>query len=212
MSNLNLLAFTYGSNDTRAEIEFRPVFPEAIRGDSDQIDEWARTLLASMYKDLKHTDNWTCEICGDPARDAKYDIAIRTHLPTPDIVLYIHSICEEGNNLCTKTLQVQSDHMASLGGLSPGFMDRNRLKPASKPFPLSGSCLNCQEDNTVNSTPSRCGGCKLVRYCSTECQSADWKRHKKICKVIKSVKWADDRARLFGDRRNLAQQVQASAV
>ena len=29
-----------------------------------------------------------------------------------------------------------------------------------------------------------CAGCKLVHYCSAKCQKADWKGHKKACKLI----------------------------
>lgn len=29
---------------------------------------------------------------------------------------------------------------------------------------------------------SRCAGCRKVSYCSRECQKADWKRHKQVCK------------------------------
>lgn len=36
---------------------------------------------------------------------------------------------------------------------------------------------------SICATPTRniCNGCKLIYYCSTECQSSDWKKHKKIC-------------------------------
>lgn len=33
-----------------------------------------------------------------------------------------------------------------------------------------------------------CGGCKIARYCSPECQKADWKVHKTLCTAIKNVK------------------------
>jgi len=31
---------------------------------------------------------------------------------------------------------------------------------------------------------NRCGRCALVWYCSRECQSKDWKKHKKTCKAV----------------------------
>ena len=41
-------------------------------------------------------------------------------------------------------------------------------------------CVNCG----VQATKLRqCGACKLVGYCSTECQKADWPSHKEFCKA-----------------------------
>jgi len=37
-------------------------------------------------------------------------------------------------------------------------------------------CFQCNK-----ATGSRCGKCKLAYYCSTECQSAAWGLHKKLC-------------------------------
>ena len=36
---------------------------------------------------------------------------------------------------------------------------------------------------SICATPTRnlCNGCRKIYYCSTECQSSDWKKHKKIC-------------------------------
>jgi hypothetical protein len=42
------------------------------------------------------------------------------------------------------------------------------------------SCKQC--GNTRRGTGSGfCGKCKLVFYCSKDCQAKDWKRHKKVC-------------------------------
>jgi hypothetical protein len=38
-------------------------------------------------------------------------------------------------------------------------------------------CAHCQKPNTT----TVCGRCGKVRYCSVECQKAEWKIHKKRC-------------------------------
>ncbi|KAF9482381.1 hypothetical protein BDN70DRAFT_875128 [Pholiota conissans] len=190
MTELIIEAFTYGSNQTRAEVVLRPVIPEAIRGNLAALDAWAKELVSELGTDLKHTDVWTCEICGKPARETQYDMASWTRLAQPRIVLYIHHVCEAGANPCSTLLDRQSAQMAQMAGNAPDIKKRD--KPADVQFPLSAGCLNCQDDKTAGPKLSRCGGCKLVRYvCGSECQKADWKRHKKICKMIKSAKFVD---------------------
>ena len=40
-------------------------------------------------------------------------------------------------------------------------------------------CKNCGKEA---SKMQKCSRCRLVRYCSRDCQLADWKEHKKSCK------------------------------
>ncbi|KAJ3068000.1 hypothetical protein HDU98_008814 [Podochytrium sp. JEL0797] len=53
-------------------------------------------------------------------------------------------------------------------------------------------CMGCQKRPDVGAEGGkdfqRCGGCQRVRYCSRECQRADWKEHKKVCGV-KVAEW-----------------------
>lgn len=48
------------------------------------------------------------------------------------------------------------------------------------------ACAKCKKDRSSLPNPlkkcSRCGG---PRYCSQECQKADWKQHKKVCRPTK---------------------------
>lgn len=52
---------------------------------------------------------------------------------------------------------------------------------------LKHTCANCEEvfDETVKL--SKCGKCKVMHYCSEECQKEDWPRHKEECTKIESV-------------------------
>lgn len=40
------------------------------------------------------------------------------------------------------------------------------------------SCTTC---NTEGKRFGKCGKCRLVYYCSTECQHQDWDNHKTVC-------------------------------
>lgn len=44
-------------------------------------------------------------------------------------------------------------------------------------------CRICQK---TGETMKKCSQCKTARYCSTECQKADWKQHKPICETLSS--------------------------
>lgn len=45
-------------------------------------------------------------------------------------------------------------------------------------FGLMYQCQRCQHRAF---TMKRCSRCKYIRYCSEECQVADWKQHRKEC-------------------------------
>jgi MYND finger len=43
-------------------------------------------------------------------------------------------------------------------------------------------CVKCKKSPASLSRPlKRCAKCKGALYCSRECQTADWKTHKKVC-------------------------------
>jgi ribosomal protein L32 len=44
------------------------------------------------------------------------------------------------------------------------------------------TCNTCgHPPANLGSTLNVCGRCKEAHYCSTECQRADWPKHKKVC-------------------------------
>ena len=51
--------------------------------------------------------------------------------------------------------------------VSAGRVDRRR-------------CANC--DQTFDRALRACARCKVVYYCSRECQRADWRSHKNVCR------------------------------
>ena len=42
--------------------------------------------------------------------------------------------------------------------------------------------IKCGNQKCLNKATKLCGNCKIVSYCSAECQKADWKLHKQACK------------------------------
>jgi hypothetical protein len=48
----------------------------------------------------------------------------------------------------------------------------------------------------LNTSPShRCSKCKILKYCSRECQSSNWEKHKKQCRKERLKKSSDDDSR-----------------
>ncbi|KAJ7279736.1 hypothetical protein C8J57DRAFT_1712667 [Mycena rebaudengoi] len=53
------------------------------------------------------------------------------------------------------------------------------------PAMIGLACHKCCREEDVEL--SRCGGCRRISYCGKECQDADWKRHKPMCKALTSL-------------------------
>ena len=81
-------------------------------------------------------------------------------------------------------------------------------------------CTHCQTKPTVLGSLKRCGSCKAVHYCSTDCQRQDWSKgttfrvtktvsppHKTICSSLASYM---DRAKIIAE--TLQQTYPSSAI
>lgn len=193
---LHLTAITYGAHGRRAEIELRPTIPDSARADPTKIDAWVQNLSMSIAKDIKHTNEWECTVCGKLARESKYNVVFMTHLPQPRAIFYIYNVCAAGENPCNQITQAENDMVLAIAGTTPNprvappaVMSEHEAQMLT--FPLASSCAKCRDAKTGQKGYKlfRCGGCKLTRYCCPGCQKADWGRHKKACKIIESVNW-----------------------
>ncbi|KAJ6604447.1 hypothetical protein DFH09DRAFT_1122728 [Mycena vulgaris] len=188
---LNITAF--GFEGRHVKINMRPSIPSI---DTVQAQSWTRGFVLELVKDVKHSGKWRCSQCGNPARDIQIDIISWLHVPEPKMIIYIHQLCENKDGPCDRAAKAESDIWRRQAGQPPNPPNSTRnINPVEQP--LSRSCAQCHRD--PNDPPElklkRCSRCRLIRYCSVECQKADYQRHKTICKRVVGIeygKWASD--------------------
>lgn len=49
-------------------------------------------------------------------------------------------------------------------------------------------CTGCGKAGAADAPLQVCAGCRADKYCSRECQRADWKVHKGVCRALQGVK------------------------
>lgn len=49
------------------------------------------------------------------------------------------------------------------------------------------SCACCKAKNGGGKTLQFCAGCRILMYCSKECQKSDWSSHKGLCKAAQEL-------------------------
>ncbi|GJE87541.1 zinc finger MYND domain-containing protein [Phanerochaete sordida] len=201
---LDLLVIAYGSSATdppddsrftgegqrRVEIKFAPVIPVRVAGNLRRMQEWARDTVRGLMFEVKHSNRWHCEFCNKLARESHMNFLSWMHLTPPKVVIYVHLLCDTRGSVCFRRVRENEREMAALTGQPPENMPAPHVPGVV--YPAAAACTKCERDSTIDKTMSRCGRCKLARYCSKECQTADWPRHKTNCKVTREVKWVWD--------------------
>lgn len=55
-------------------------------------------------------------------------------------------------------------------------------------YTLQGQCHNCKVGSKgERPTLMKCSRCLVARYCGSDCQRADWNRHKRVCEELQSM-------------------------
>lgn len=56
----------------------------------------------------------------------------------------------------------------------------------SQGLPSSNGCFRCGKKQQIGMAPlQRCSRCKVAKYCSVDCQRADWRIHKQVCLPVR---------------------------
>ncbi|KAI0073818.1 hypothetical protein K474DRAFT_1666174 [Panus rudis PR-1116 ss-1] len=206
---LQLLIIVYGSSENdpkgnsgqrhehadpydqrRVEIEFRPRVPDvSMLKYHSKMQAWANGVLVLLAPDVKHTQKWLCMFCDKPARETDYQMASWMHLNPPKLNVYVHHLCDADHGTCAANLKGVHMMTAISAGQLPPLPSPPGPKLPEDTFPRAASCGYCKREETANANLSRCSKCKLIRYCSPNCQRGDWGRHKRVCKIVKKVEW-----------------------
>lgn len=71
---------------------------------------------------------------------------------------------------------------------SDNFTDSSTDAAESSASASTKACANCGKIETDPEKPLKpCSKCQTVRYCSRDCQKADWKVHKKTCAAAAQI-------------------------
>jgi hypothetical protein len=131
-------------------------------------------IVHEHHRELLAAYPWKCN-CGRPATTLFHAPISMLHInDDPHLQNLSTPCCFDGSpcwQTCTARLHEKIYHSFD------GFMQT--ITSASN---RCGYCAKA--DIHDGNTLKRCGNCKAVRYCSSECQVADWSNHKKMCRHI----------------------------
>jgi hypothetical protein len=133
-------------------------------------------VVHEHHRELLVAYPWKCTNCMRPATAFVHDPISQLHQEhDPQIVSMSTPICFEGSP-CWEDhdSHVRKRTTTTFGGIFQTLCSSSRR------------CGYCAKTDamTADDTLKRCGTCKAIRYCSNECQAADWCNHKKVCKHI----------------------------
>jgi hypothetical protein len=136
-------------------------------------------LVHEHHRDILDAYPWRCIECGRPATALIHHPMSLLHCDVnPRIRDLPVSVCYDGTfcwNNALRNREVFMNHLyaSPVGRFTPDISDT---------WIRCGHCAKA--DTYAFDSLKMCGRCKVVCYCSSECQAADWPNHKKVCKHI----------------------------
>ena len=79
------------------------------------------------------------------------------------------------------------------------FTEMNQMeRKQAELLDAKDKALQCERTGCSNYGGKMCARCKLVRYCSAECQTICWKKHKKFCIAVTQRDLPDSKLKMVG--------------
>jgi hypothetical protein len=126
--------------------------------------EFMTQLTKEHQAEVAEAHSWRCVECNLPAKFLVHQpCSYMDRKDDPLIVDLATPVCST-NPKCIQVVEVEKQKM--------GIQMMNG--------PICEYCGFIA--NAEGGTLKRCGRCKVARYCSSECQVADWPDHKKACR------------------------------
>ena len=124
-------------------------------------------------------------ITGEPAHETICNPMLflpeTSNVPRPLIVDQVYFICCNGG-VCRQAVEYEKSQFAPPGSVNQDLTAGSpRAGELRSSLPVVAACAKCNEEKNV----MKCMGCKTIRYCSKECQRADYDRHKHVCKCVR---------------------------
>ncbi|EON63549.1 hypothetical protein W97_02777 [Coniosporium apollinis CBS 100218] len=167
-----------GNLSDEAGIElFYPEDPEATR---KKLDDGTLSRLFDNHENRTFSPKCTTIILGVLAMQVGAKIEDR-HLDLLRSIYRSAGLYEEGERQMRKALERYKNDGTPYSIDSPGLDLTVALKGPMERGEIPRLCTNCDKSETELEL-KRCGKCKVVLYCSPECQKADWKTHKRFCR------------------------------
>jgi hypothetical protein len=129
--------------------------------------DYIRKVLDEYHQTIKSKSDGLCVQCARPQHDVIHVPMSNLHQTPPIILSFSFPVCD--NPECAKRAQDTVTSSINEKGLG---VYAGTVKV--------WSCENCEK--SLVGTPKKCGRCLEVAYCDKDCQTKNWKEHKKVCK------------------------------
>ncbi len=171
----------------------RPILMAAGQGNWEELDEClnllpnggSQDLYQSIFDEMARSSCIECvgggQKCGRCAHGDK------KHGPNVSFTKIVDVLADRGYRI--EYLERVNDFIGQRPGpydeLMKYIYEKFKNLPEAPPVVGVPGCgfVGCNNGNNAESLQlKKCFRCLSVRYCSRECQAADWKAHKKVCK------------------------------